>query len=223
MCKGKKLTISATGEASKAIEEGSLISVTAKLGPIQLISRTYNLCEVVPEYGITCPLPAGRQTLGVSVDLPGSIPRFTYFIRAEARTGDGAGIFCIEGSLKVTSFGVGEPDEENEEWPYQKKEISLPQEISVYKKGGASEMDIDDDEKEEQEIDDEEEQQEEEQQEEQQQQQQQQQQGYRSIMHKVSNDNEQDQKEEQQEQQDQKHEKGSSLVHLSRELQRELI
>ena len=38
------------------------------------------------------------------MEIPSSIPRFTYNIKAEARDKDGERILCIEGSLKVTNY-----------------------------------------------------------------------------------------------------------------------
>lgn len=106
--RGSNITVTATGDdiASYAISQGSNLKLSVKYGIITVLSKTYDLCQLLSESGyISCPIDpqSGSKTVTVSEEIPSDAPTGAYSGSASATDQEGHEIFSIEFSMSVVA------------------------------------------------------------------------------------------------------------------------
>lgn len=71
--KGKTLHIDFKGTLSETVTDGAYVVVQVKYGLIQLIKKTFDLCEEIEKIDEKCPLEKGPIQISRDVDLPKAI------------------------------------------------------------------------------------------------------------------------------------------------------
>lgn len=92
---GENLTVTAKGTLKKDLVDGSYVDVLVRYGFITLVSRRYDLCELMPEVDLECPLNAGYLSLTRSVEIPEEAPPGTYSVEAKAYTPEEELLTCL--------------------------------------------------------------------------------------------------------------------------------
>ncbi|KAJ1661143.1 Phosphatidylglycerol/phosphatidylinositol transfer protein [Dispira simplex] len=82
--KGNQLVIKGSGTVHQTIHEGSIVKITVKYGFIKLLTKQYQLCDLVKEINQTCPIQPGQLSFTKEVDIPGEIPGGIFTVYAEA-------------------------------------------------------------------------------------------------------------------------------------------
>ncbi|KAJ1969062.1 Phosphatidylglycerol/phosphatidylinositol transfer protein [Dispira parvispora] len=82
--KGNRLVIKGSGTVHQTIHEGSIVKITVKYGFIKLLTKEYQLCDLVKEIDQTCPIQPGHLSFTKEVDIPGEIPKGIFTVYAEA-------------------------------------------------------------------------------------------------------------------------------------------
>jgi hypothetical protein len=90
--KGKTLTVDASGKIASEITSGNINAVIDILG-IPVINKNIDLCSASPK--VTCPIPAGQQSLELSQLIPSSVPSGDYTGKVVATNQDGKQIACV--------------------------------------------------------------------------------------------------------------------------------
>ena len=70
---GKTLSVEAFGTLSEDVIKGSYVIVTVSYGYIKILNARYDLCDLVKDANLTCPLQ-NKIHLAKSADLPAAIP-----------------------------------------------------------------------------------------------------------------------------------------------------
>jgi hypothetical protein len=96
---GEKLSIKASGNIKKDIEEGSKMHLQVKYGLITLINQEADFCETIEKADLKCPLEKGDLSMTKDVDLPKEIPPGTYTVLADVYTADGDKITCLTSKI----------------------------------------------------------------------------------------------------------------------------
>ncbi|RKP38877.1 MD-2-related lipid-recognition domain-containing protein, partial [Dimargaris cristalligena] len=86
--KGQKLFIEGSGHVNQRVVNGSYIDVSVKYGLIKLLTRRFDLCDLVGEIGLKCPIEEGDIRFSKEVDIPKEIPPGIYTVNAIARLPD---------------------------------------------------------------------------------------------------------------------------------------
>ena len=76
---GKTLSVEAFGTLSEDVIKGSYVVVTVNYGYIKLLNARYDLCDLVKDADLTCPLQK-KIHLAKSADLPAAIPPVSYHV-----------------------------------------------------------------------------------------------------------------------------------------------
>lgn len=100
--KGNNLTISASGNLSKTIEQGAYVDIDVKYGYIRLLKQTLDLCEQTTNVELDCPIEEGKQTVIKEVALPNEIPPGKYMVTARAYTKDDDPITCLYAEVEFS-------------------------------------------------------------------------------------------------------------------------
>lgn len=93
---GEEITIAAVGTSSEQITGGKLKYV-AGLDGIPLIHGSKDLCTVLKDAHINCPVAAGPVDIGYSVKLPSFVPAGNYSATAHAYDQDNNELLCMTG------------------------------------------------------------------------------------------------------------------------------
>jgi hypothetical protein len=72
--RGEKFKVFVQGELKETVDQGSYAHVKVKLGFIQLIDQSYDVCEQLTQVGKQCPLEKGELVIEHEVDIPREIP-----------------------------------------------------------------------------------------------------------------------------------------------------
>jgi len=99
---GKTLSIVASGIFKEKIEEGAKVHITVKYGLITLINQESDLCDVLGNVDLKCPLEKGEMALKKDVDLPAHIPPGKYTVLADVYTKDAEKITCLNAHVQFT-------------------------------------------------------------------------------------------------------------------------
>eukprot|EP00994_Dinema_validum_P003009 NODE_1683_length_873_cov_573.796117_g1200_i1.p1 GENE.NODE_1683_length_873_cov_573.796117_g1200_i1~~NODE_1683_length_873_cov_573.796117_g1200_i1.p1 ORF type:complete len:168 (-),score=68.27 NODE_1683_length_873_cov_573.796117_g1200_i1:370-822(-) len=97
---GETLHITATGTLSAPVTRGAEVHVAAKLDGIPILTKTMDLCDLLIKINGTCPIPAGKQSIAVQVDIPDIPIRGTVSVEATAVQGTKE-IVCVDGKIKL--------------------------------------------------------------------------------------------------------------------------
>eukprot|EP00992_Anisonema_acinus_P015453 TRINITY_DN9757_c0_g1_i2.p2 TRINITY_DN9757_c0_g1~~TRINITY_DN9757_c0_g1_i2.p2 ORF type:complete len:110 (-),score=31.74 TRINITY_DN9757_c0_g1_i2:74-403(-) len=96
----EKLTITAHGTMSQVVTGGDL-HVSAKLDGIPVLSKQLDLCTVMKQANLTCPIPSGPAKIAMTVDIPTIPVHGTVSVEATATTKDNKEITCATGHIKL--------------------------------------------------------------------------------------------------------------------------
>ncbi|ORY11328.1 ML domain-domain-containing protein [Clohesyomyces aquaticus] len=96
---GKTLTIKASGDFKEAVEQGAKVHLQVKYGLITLINQQSDLCDVIDNVDLKCPLDKGEMALTKDVSLPKEIPPGTYTVLADVYTKDEDKITCLTAKI----------------------------------------------------------------------------------------------------------------------------
>lgn len=97
--RGTELNIVAKGDVKEEIAEGAYVKIRVKYGLIQLINMTKDLCELVGEVGLECPIKKGELKLTKAVELPNEIPPGKFTVWADVYSADDEQITCLTGTV----------------------------------------------------------------------------------------------------------------------------
>lgn len=97
---GENLTVTASGTVLTTIEAGAYADVVVRYGFITLVNQRYDLCEVLPEVDIECPVEKGYLSLTRVVELPSGVPPGQYYIEAVAYTKDDELLTCLTATVE---------------------------------------------------------------------------------------------------------------------------
>jgi len=95
--KGEDVTVTASGKFSSTVTSGTANVVIEVLG-IPVINKNIDLCTASPK--VTCPIPAGQQSITITELIPGSVPSGEYTGKVTAVNQNGEEITCV--NLKLT-------------------------------------------------------------------------------------------------------------------------
>lgn len=98
---GQNLTVSARGTLKTDLVEGSYVDVLVRYGFITLVNRRYDLCELLVEVDLECPVKAGYLSLSRVVEIPDAVPPGEYIVDAKAYTYDDQLLTCLTASVEI--------------------------------------------------------------------------------------------------------------------------
>lgn len=82
--KAHNLTIEAVGVVKQEIVNGAYAEVKVLLGRIRLLHKIFDLCELVGDVDLKCPIQKGETTVKKTVELPAEIPPVSSCMRLTA-------------------------------------------------------------------------------------------------------------------------------------------
>ncbi|KAI8903850.1 ML domain-containing protein [Gorgonomyces haynaldii] len=95
---GQPLNINATGLTTADVVTGAKVKVVAKLGFIPVLTKEIDVCT---QPGISCPIPAGVNSINVAQDIPSITPAGNINVDITMTNGDGAKLACLTGKIQV--------------------------------------------------------------------------------------------------------------------------
>lgn len=98
---GQNLTIFASGTLKTDLVEDSYVDVLVRYGFITLVNRRYDLCDLLVEVDLKCPLKAGYLSLSRVVEIPDGVPPGEYYVDAKAYTGNDELLTCLSASVEM--------------------------------------------------------------------------------------------------------------------------
>lgn len=98
---GTNLTISARGTLKTDLVDGSYVDVLVRYGFIVLVNKRYDLCELLPEVELECPVKAGYLRLERTVELPEEVPPGFYTVEAKAYTPEEELLTCLQAEVSI--------------------------------------------------------------------------------------------------------------------------
>lgn len=98
---GENLTITAKGTLKQELIDGAYVDVVVRYGFITLVNRRYDLCELLPEVDLECPLKAGYLSLTRTVEIPEEAPPGSYSIEAQAYTVADELVTCLQADVTL--------------------------------------------------------------------------------------------------------------------------
>ncbi|KAI0685370.1 ML domain-containing protein [Cytidiella melzeri] len=95
---GKNITIVMDGEVLQDIVHGAIADIVVKAGLIQILKRTFDLCELAEnqQANVSCPVERGEQALVQTVMLPSVVPKALYTVNARGFTAEDDPMFCLD-------------------------------------------------------------------------------------------------------------------------------
>lgn len=99
--RGHALNITGKGYFKKPIEKGAYMDVQVKLQFIKFLDTRFDLCEVLPNVNLTCPVSTGVHRIEKLVDLPSQIPMGKYTVNAKLYTNENELLTCVIGNLLI--------------------------------------------------------------------------------------------------------------------------
>jgi hypothetical protein len=98
--KGKSLVVKALGIVKEEIKQGAYVRVEVFVAThIKLLEKKFDLCELVEDVDIKCPVQKGETTMTKTVDLPDEIPPAKFRVVANAYTADDEPITCLTATV----------------------------------------------------------------------------------------------------------------------------
>jgi hypothetical protein len=97
--RGKKLTVEASGTLSKDVEAGAKLHLTVKYNSIIILREETDLCDQLPNVGLSCPLKKGPLDVTKEVEITSQVPEGKYIVIANVYTeSHNEVITCMEGT-----------------------------------------------------------------------------------------------------------------------------
>ncbi|KAI9795087.1 MAG: Phosphatidylglycerol/phosphatidylinositol transfer protein [Peltula sp. TS41687] len=95
--RGQNLTIDAVGVVHEEIQEGAYADVSVYIVPlhIRLLQKRFDLCDLVGDVDLKCPIHKGESAVEKTVELPVEIPPAKFQVLVEAYNADGSNITCL--------------------------------------------------------------------------------------------------------------------------------
>lgn len=97
---GKPVSISATG-TSKEVISGGTLKYEAGIDGIPLIHQTKQLCDVLKEAHLACPVAAGPVDISLDINLPSFIPAGNYTAKGNGYDQNGNLLLCLQGYIVI--------------------------------------------------------------------------------------------------------------------------
>ena len=91
-----------SGMLNTVVTEGATIKISAKFGPITVMSETFDVCAISKEHGNPCPLQPGYQSFYLTVNVPSIAPARTYTFKSVSANADGTKLLCLQGGIQIT-------------------------------------------------------------------------------------------------------------------------
>lgn len=98
---GENLTVDASGELLVTVIDGAYVDVVVTYGFIILINKRYDLCELVPEVDLECPVQKGLLSLSKTVEIPAEVPPGEYTVQARAYNADDTLLSCLTATIDI--------------------------------------------------------------------------------------------------------------------------
>ncbi|KAI9318435.1 ML domain-containing protein [Dichotomocladium elegans] len=94
---GKELLIEAEGVLHERVDAGAKAHVIVKMGVVQLLRRTFDLCDEAEknDMEVQCPVENGYVKIAKTVTLPKEVPKAHYRVQVRAENYDGAPLACL--------------------------------------------------------------------------------------------------------------------------------
>lgn len=73
--RGKQINIAGTASIKRAVEQGTTVTVTVKLGGVQVYKKKFDLCKELGKVGGGCPFKPSKPTLTKSYEIPKALPK----------------------------------------------------------------------------------------------------------------------------------------------------
>ena len=98
--KGQSVTVKATVTTSEVVTNGSA-KVEVKFGIIPFYTSTFDLCTILPDVGLKCPVNKGNHTATVTGAVPAEIPSGHYTGNVEVTDENDKELACIKLDLHL--------------------------------------------------------------------------------------------------------------------------
>ncbi|GMM50670.1 sterol transporter [Starmerella bacillaris] len=98
---GENITITASGNLLVDVYDGAYVDVVVTYGFIILVNKRYDLCELLPEVSMECPVSKGKLSIVKTVEIPEEVPPGEYSVQAQAYTADDVLLSCLEASVDL--------------------------------------------------------------------------------------------------------------------------
>jgi hypothetical protein len=98
--RGQTLQIDASVLLKQTVPEGR-IDVLVKMGVVQILKRSFDLCEEIQRVDMQCPLQQGNVTLVRDVEIPGEVPPGNFFVQAKVFTTEEKPVACLKGTVTI--------------------------------------------------------------------------------------------------------------------------
>ncbi|KAK4521513.1 Rab-GAP TBC domain-containing protein [Mucor velutinosus] len=96
---GSELTIEASGTVKETVREGAAATVVVKLGVVQLLRKTFDICDELEKHKddveLQCPIEKGDLTVTQKITLPKEIPRGKFLVSVHAITDQEEPLACL--------------------------------------------------------------------------------------------------------------------------------
>ena len=92
------MTIEASGTLSKDVEAGAKLYLTVKYNSIIILREEADLCDQLPNVGLSCPLKKGPLDVTKEVEITSQVPQGKYIVIANVYTESHEVITCVEGT-----------------------------------------------------------------------------------------------------------------------------
>lgn len=98
---GENLTVVASGELLVDVVDGAYVDVVVSYGYIVLVNKRYDLCELLPEVDLECPVSKGFLALTKTVEIPAEVPPGEYTVQAKAYNADETLLSCLTATVDI--------------------------------------------------------------------------------------------------------------------------
>lgn len=99
LTRGENLTVEAIGTLTEDVEAGTKLFLTVKYNAVTLLAQEVDLCDRIPNFGLSCPIKKGPLDVTKTVEVPSMVPQGKYVVAADVYTeGHKDVITCLEGT-----------------------------------------------------------------------------------------------------------------------------
>ncbi|TQS34927.1 hypothetical protein Golomagni_04670 [Golovinomyces magnicellulatus] len=102
-CRGQTLSFDLVGQLLEDVREGAYIIVTIKLGVIQILRKTFDLCENASRANVTCPIEKGPIKFHSEIEIPETVPPAEFHLEAVVYSNYDEDIFCLRSTINFKS------------------------------------------------------------------------------------------------------------------------
>jgi len=99
--RGQSIHVEASGTLSEPVVNGTTVDVLVKMGVVQILKKTFDVCEEIQKVDRSCPVPEGEVKFERDIEIPNEVPPGKFYVQARVYTPDRRQVACLKGVVVI--------------------------------------------------------------------------------------------------------------------------